>query len=88
MTDYRQAYVPGASWFFTVNLAKHKGNRLLTDKIGLLRNTFDYTKQRHSFRMDAVVVAGSFALHLDTAAGRRLFFNELEGIERLYFKED
>lgn len=56
MTEYRRAHIPGASWFFTVNLAERKGNRLLTDKIDLLREAFDYTKQRHPFRMDAVVV--------------------------------
>ena len=56
MTEYRRTYIPGASWFFTVNLAERKGNRLLVDKIDLLREAFEYTKQRHSFRMDAVVI--------------------------------
>jgi putative transposase len=56
MTEYRRTYIPGASWFFTVNLAERKGNRLLIDKIDLLREAFEYTKQRHSFRMDAVVI--------------------------------
>jgi REP element-mobilizing transposase RayT len=28
---------------------------MLTDKIDLLPKAFEYTKQRHSFRMDAVV---------------------------------
>jgi putative transposase len=28
MTEYRRVYVPGASWFFTVNLAQRKGNSL------------------------------------------------------------
>ena len=56
MTEYSRTYIPGASWFFTVNLAERKGNRLLIDKIDLLREAFEYTKQRHSFRMDAVVI--------------------------------
>ncbi len=56
MTEYRRAHVPGASWFFTVNLAERKGNRLLADQIDLLRRAFEYTKERHSFRMDAVVI--------------------------------
>jgi REP-associated tyrosine transposase len=55
MTDYRRAYIPGASWFFTVNLAERKNNRLLIDQIDLLRRSFKYTQQRYSFRMDAVV---------------------------------
>jgi REP element-mobilizing transposase RayT len=31
-------------------------NLLLIDKIDLLRKAFKYTKQRRSFRMDAVVI--------------------------------
>lgn len=56
MTEYRRIYVPGVSWFFTINLAECKANRLLVDKIDLLRNAFGYTKQRHPFCMDAVVI--------------------------------
>ncbi len=29
MTDYRRAYRTGAAWFFTLNLAERRGNRLL-----------------------------------------------------------
>ena len=56
MAEYRRAYVPGGSWFFTVNLAERKNNRLLVEKIDLLRSAFEYTKQRYPFRMDAVVI--------------------------------
>lgn len=56
MTEYRRLYVPGASWFFTVNLAERKNNRLLIDKIDLLRSAFEYTKKRRPFRIDAVVI--------------------------------
>lgn len=56
MTDYRRLYIPGASWFFTVNLAQRKGNRLLIDNVDLLRKAFAYTKCRHPFKIDAVVV--------------------------------
>ena len=56
MTEYRRAHVPGASWFFTVNLAQRKGNRLLVDRIDSLRSVFEVVKARHSFRMDAVVI--------------------------------
>ena len=45
--------VPG---FFTVNLAERKTNRLLVEKIDLLRSAFEYTKQRYPFRTDAVVI--------------------------------
>ena len=56
MTDYRRAYAPGATWFFTVNLAERQGNCLLVDHIDSLRAAFDYVKQRHPFRMDAAVI--------------------------------
>jgi hypothetical protein len=29
MTEYRRLWVPGGTWFFTVNLAQRGGNRLL-----------------------------------------------------------
>ena len=44
MTEYRRAYIPGGSWFFTVNLAERKSNQLLVEKIDLLRGAFEYTK--------------------------------------------
>jgi len=39
-TEYRRTYIPGATWFFTVNLAERKKNHLLIDKIDLLRKAF------------------------------------------------
>ena len=56
MTQYRRIYMPGASWFFTVNLAHKQGNYLLVEQIDLLREAFKYVKKRHPFYMDAVVV--------------------------------
>jgi putative transposase len=41
MTEYRRALVPGGTWFFTVNLAERRRNRLLVEKIDLLRAAFD-----------------------------------------------
>lgn len=63
MTEYRRAYIPGGSWFFTVNLAERKSNQLLVEKIDLLRNAFEYTKQRYPFRMDAVVILPDHCKH-------------------------
>ena len=40
MTDYRRFYVPGATWFFTINLTQRKDNRLLLENIDLLRAAF------------------------------------------------
>jgi putative transposase len=56
MTDYRRIYVSGATWFFTVNLAERKHNRLLVDNIDALRAGFLYTQQRHPFQIEAVVI--------------------------------
>lgn len=56
MAECRRVYVLGGSWFFTVNLAERKNNRLLVEKIDLLRSAFEYTKQRYPFRMNAVVI--------------------------------
>ncbi len=56
MTQYRRFYTPGASWFFTVNLAQRQNNQLLVDQVDLLREAFRYVKKRHSYRMDAVVI--------------------------------
>ena len=55
MTNYRRNFLPGGSFFFTVNLADHR-DRLLTDPIDLLRQAFRYVRQRHPFTIDAIVV--------------------------------
>ena len=56
MTQYRRASVPGATWFFTVNLAERNGNRLLVDEVDALRAAFRAVQVVHSFRIDAAVI--------------------------------
>ncbi len=56
MTNYRRFYVPGATWFFTVNLAQRKNKRLLLENIDLLRAAFCDVKKRHPFSIDAIVI--------------------------------
>jgi putative transposase len=56
MTEYRRFYQPNATWFFTVNLAERKNNRLLVDNIELLRECFRYVKQRKPYHVDAIVI--------------------------------
>ena len=56
MTEYRRAHVPGATWFFTVNLAQRKNNRLLTERSDLLRAAFISVRKRHPYQTDALVV--------------------------------
>jgi putative transposase len=49
MTEYRRACIPGATWFFTVNLADRHGKSLLVDNIDLLRRVFRDVKDGHPF---------------------------------------
>ena len=56
MTEYRRAFIPGATWFFTVNLAERKDNRRLVENIDSLRFAFAYTQRRRPSRVEAVVV--------------------------------
>jgi putative transposase len=55
MTNYRRNFLPGASYFFTVNLLDRR-SRLLTEQIESLRKAFHYAKQRHPFSIEAMVI--------------------------------
>jgi putative transposase len=52
---YRRTSTPGASYFFTVNLADRK-QRLLVDYIEQLRTSVRKVKQSHAFKIDAMVI--------------------------------
>ncbi|MBY0575155.1 MAG: transposase [Gallionellaceae bacterium] len=55
MTNYRRSRIDGASYFFTLNLAD-RSLSLLTEHIALLRSAFEYTRERHPFIVNAIVV--------------------------------
>jgi putative transposase len=55
MTNYRRSRIAGASYFFTVNLAD-RSQSLLVEHIASLRSAFEYTRERHPFIVDAIVV--------------------------------
>lgn len=55
MANYRRNFIPGGSFFFTVNLADRR-SCLLTERIEQLRTAFRYTRIRHTFTIDAIVV--------------------------------
>src|SRR5690606_28732773 len=55
MSRYRRARVPGATYFFTVNLFNRRSD-LLVRHIDLLRETVRATRSRHPFHIDAWVV--------------------------------
>ena len=55
MTNYRRNRVAGGCYFFTVNLAERR-LQLLTEHIDLLRAAFRYSRRRHPFQIDAIVI--------------------------------
>jgi putative transposase len=55
MSRYRRHRPPGASYFFTVNLADRR-SRLLTSRIDALRAAMRTVRARHPFAIDAIVV--------------------------------
>jgi len=54
--DYRRAWHPGGTYFFTVNLLQRHGNDLLTRHIGLLRRVVAEVRRRHPFKIHGWVV--------------------------------
>jgi putative transposase len=56
MPDYRRAWHPGGTYFFTVNLLQRQGNDLLIRHIELLRAAVKSVQKRHPFRIHAWVV--------------------------------
>jgi REP element-mobilizing transposase RayT len=56
MTEYRRAWHPGVTWFVTVNLAERRGNRLLVERIDVLRTAFRSVRARHPFQLEAIVI--------------------------------
>ena len=55
MANYRRNFLPGGSYFFTVNLADRR-HALLTDHIVLLRAAFRQVRARHPFAIEAAVI--------------------------------
>src|SRR5262249_13305253 len=55
MSNYRRNFVPGGTYFFTVNI-EDRNLRLLTENIALRRTAFRYTNARRPSAIDANVV--------------------------------
>jgi len=55
VSDYRRNFVPGGTFFFTVNLAD-RSSRRLTESIDSLRGAFRHVRTRRPFTLDAIVV--------------------------------
>ena len=56
MPNYRRAWCPGGTFFFTVNLFDRRKNDLLVRHIDLLKQTIRTVKHRHPFEIHAWVV--------------------------------
>ena len=56
MPDYRRAWHPGGTYFFTVNLLQRRGNDLLTRHIDKLRTVVQSVRTRHPFIIHGWVV--------------------------------
>lgn len=56
MPDYRRVWMPGGTYFFTVNLLQRQDNDLLTRHIDILRETVTSVRQRHPFTIHGWVV--------------------------------
>ena len=56
MANYRRNWLPGGTYFFTVNLAQRRDTDLLTRHVDLLRHAVRVTKTAHPFDIVAWVV--------------------------------
>jgi putative transposase len=56
MSNYRRAFVPGGTWFFTVNLLNRHQNDLLVRHIDLLREVVRSVRSKYPFDIHAWVV--------------------------------
>jgi len=56
MPNYRRAFIPGGTWFFTVNLLERRGNDLLVREIDCVREVVQRVRRHYPFRIDAWVV--------------------------------
>jgi putative transposase len=56
MPDYRRAWHPGGTYFFTVNALQRQGNDLLTRHIDLLREVVRQVRRAHPFVIHGWVV--------------------------------
>lgn len=56
MPDYRRAWHPGGTWFFTVNAFERQGNDLLARHIAFLRDVVSRVRHDHPFKIHGWVV--------------------------------
>jgi hypothetical protein len=85
MANYRRNFLPGCSYFFTVNLADRRG-ALLTDHIDLLRAAFRQVRARHPFMIEAAaILPAHLSRDLDYARRRCRFRHALAPDQKRLF---
>ncbi len=87
MPNYRRAWHPGGTYFFTVNLLQRKGNDLLIRNIELLRNCVRTVRQRHPFEIHGwVVLPDHMHFVLELPVGERDFATPIRLIKQSFSK--
>jgi putative transposase len=82
MSQYRRVYVPGGSYFFTINLLERRENRLLVTHIDALREAVRKTKSERPFRIDAwVVLPEHMHLMMTLPPGDKDYSNRIKAIK-------
>jgi putative transposase len=56
MRTYTRTYIPGATIFFTLDLAERHGNDLLVREVDALRRAFGRTRAQLPFAIEGVVI--------------------------------
>jgi putative transposase len=56
MSNYRRAYIPGGTYFFTVVTYKRKPILCSPSAIQRLKDSFNYTKEKHPFSIEGLVI--------------------------------
>ncbi|WP_303906059.1 REP-associated tyrosine transposase [Thiohalomonas denitrificans] len=54
--QYRRAFMPGGSWFFTVVTERRRPILASSEAVGVLREAFRVVRNKRPFRVDAIVV--------------------------------
>ena len=82
MSNYRRYFVPGGSYFFTINLLERRNNPLLTTHIDALRDAVRRTKADRPFRIDGwVVLPEHMHLMMTLPPGDTDFSNRIKSIK-------
>jgi putative transposase len=88
MPNYRRAWVPGGTYFFTINLLQRNHNDLLIRNIDLLRNVIQRVRRSHPFVIHGwVVLPDHMHCVISLPGGDANFEVRLRLIKSLFSKE-